>query len=78
VIDVETEIPQVREYDIRQSERLGVCFDVDDSVMPDVFALREDFPATPHLYPPVDSTPKRLCLFEDDYADLKRRWAARC
>jgi hypothetical protein len=42
VIDVETEIPQVREYDIRQTERLWVCFDVDDSTMPDVFALRED------------------------------------
>jgi hypothetical protein len=76
VMDVETEIPQVREYDIRQTERLGACFDVDDSAMPDVFAMREDFPATPHLYPPVDSIPKHLCLFEDDYADLKRRWRA--
>jgi hypothetical protein len=76
VVDIETEIPQVLEHDIRGVERLAGCFEHDDAATPEVFALREDFPATPHLYPPVDSVPKRLCLFEEEYADLRRRWTA--
>lgn len=76
VLDVETETPQVREYDIRPVERLAVCFDHEDSASPQVLALREDFPATPHQYPPTDSVPKRLCLFEEEYPDLQRRWTA--
>jgi hypothetical protein len=76
VIDIEAEIPQVLEHDIRPVERFAACFDHDDAATPDVFALREDFPATPHLHPPVDSVPKRLCLFEEEYADLRRRWTA--
>src|SRR5262249_46662702 len=57
-------------------ERLAACFDHDDAKLPEVFALREDFPATAHLYPPVDTTPKQLCVFEEEYADLRRRWTA--
>jgi hypothetical protein len=76
VLQVETEIPQIREHDIRPIERLAVCFGHEDSKIPDVLALREDFPATTHLYPPVDVTPKQLCLFEEEYSDLRRRWTA--
>ncbi len=76
VLDIETEVPQIREHDIRSLERLAVCFDHADARMPDVLALREDFPATAHLYPPVDAVPKHLCLFEEEYADLRRRWTS--
>lgn len=76
VLEVEPEIPQVREHDIRPVERVAVCFDHDDSRTPQFFALREDFPATAHLYPPVDAVPKQLCLFEEEHADLRRRWTA--
>ena len=54
VLEVETEVPQIREHDIRPIERLAVCFDHADAKTPDILALREDFPATAHLYPPVD------------------------
>ena len=76
VLDIETEVPQIREHDIRSLERLAVCFDHADARMPDVLALREDFPATAHLYPPVDAVPKHLCLFEEEYAELRRRWTS--
>jgi hypothetical protein len=76
VLEIETEIPQIREHDIRAIERLAVCFDRDDSKTPEVVALREDFPETAHLYPPVDVTPKQLCVFEEEYAELRRRWTA--
>ena len=76
VFDVETEIPQIRAHDIRSTERLAVCIDHEDSKIPDVLALREDFPATAHLYPPVDVIPKHLCFFEEEYAELRRRWTS--
>ncbi len=76
VLEIETEIPQIREHDIRAVERLAACFDRDDSKVPEVFALRQDFPATAHLFPPVDAVPKHLCLFEEEYAELRRRWTS--
>jgi hypothetical protein len=76
VLEVETEVPQIREHDIRPIERLAVCFDHADARTPDVLALREDFPATAHLYPPVDIVPKQLCLFEEEYCDIRRRWTS--
>lgn len=76
VLEVETEVPQIRDHDIRPIERLAVCFDHADSATPDVLALREDFPATAHLYPPVEIIPKQLCLFEEEYSDIRRRWTS--
>lgn len=76
VLEVETEVPQIREHDIRPVERLAVCFDHSDARTPDILALRQDFPATAHLYPPVDAVPKQLCLFEEEYSDIRRRWTS--
>jgi hypothetical protein len=76
ILDVETEVPQLREHDIRSVERVAVCFDHLDARMPEVLALREDFPATAHLNPPVEDIPKSLCLFEEEYADIRRRWTS--
>lgn len=76
VLDVETEVPQLREHDIRPVERVAVCFDHLDARTPEVLALREDFPATAHLNPPVEAIPKSLCLFEEEYADIRRRWTS--
>ena len=76
VLDVEAEVPQIREHDIRPVERVAICFDHLDVRMPDVLAMREDFPATAHLNPPVGAIPKSLCLFEGEYADIRRRWTS--
>ena len=76
VLNVETEVPQIREHDIRPAERVAVCFDHLDARTPEVLALREDFPLTSHLNPPVEAIPKSLCLFEEEYADIRRRWTS--
>ena len=76
VLDVETEVPQIREQDIRSVERVAVCFDSLDARTPEALALRKDFPTTPHLNPPVEAIPKSLCLFEEEYADIRRRWTS--
>lgn len=76
VLDVETEVPQLPDHDIRPLERIGVCFDHLDARVPEILALREDFPATAHLNPPVEAIPKSLCLFEEEYADIRRRWTS--
>ena len=76
VLDVEAEVPQIREHDIRPVERVAICFDHSDAKMPEVLALREDFPATAHLYPSLEVIPRSLCLFEEEYADIRRRWTS--
>lgn len=76
ILDVETEVPQIRDQDIRPVERVAVCFEHSDARTPDVLALRIDFPATAHLNPPVDVVPKSLCLFAEDYSDIRRRWTS--
>lgn len=76
VLEVETEVPQLREHDIRPVERMAVCFDHRDVKMPEILALRADFPATAHLNPPAGAVPKSLCLFDGEYADVRGRWTS--
>ena len=74
ILDVAVEVVQRRLHDIQAVERLAVVFDRSDHIAPEVLALREDFPVTPHqlLRPP--NWPRSLCLFEERYRDLKARW----
>src|SRR5437660_1528628 len=49
VFDVEVELGQLKVHDIHRHERMAVVFSRDDHTYPDVLALRDDFPAVPHL-----------------------------
>ena len=77
VIDLDIEVPQIRIHDIRPLERVSVAFDREDRCLPEVLALRSDFPVVPHLNLRHRERPRSLCLFEDPYRDLKPRWTAR-
>lgn len=74
VFDVEVEVSQLRAYDIRPRERLGVIFQDPQILHPEVLALRVDFPYVPHLNPRDEETPRSLCLFEDTFAELRLVW----
>ncbi|MEZ4750946.1 MAG: Mov34/MPN/PAD-1 family protein [Bdellovibrionota bacterium] len=50
-------------------------FEIDERA-PQVLALRKDFPAVPHINVEIEEFPRSLCLYEDDYDDLKRNWTA--
>jgi hypothetical protein len=70
--DVQPEIPQRPVTDIRKSERMCVTFPGDPNQGPGVFALRKDFPSDlQHLNLTEANKPKSLCLFEEDYRELK-------
>ncbi len=74
VVDLDVEVPQAPVHDIRRVERVSVGFDRKDQRTPEVLALRVDFPVTPHQNLRPRERPRSLCLFEEHYIDLKRRW----
>ncbi len=76
VVELDVEVPQVPVHDIRPVERVSVGFDRNDRRTPEVLALRVDFPVTPHQNLRPRERPRSLCLFEEHYIDLKRRWTA--
>lgn len=70
--DVQPEIPQHPVVDIRKSERMCVTFPKDLDRKLRIFALRRDFPSDlQHLNLTEANKPKSLCLFEEDYRELK-------
>ena len=76
IFDAEVELPQRLAYPILPSERLAVLFDHDDVDMPEVLALREGFPWVPHVNLRDFEQPRSLCLYDERYRDIKRRWTA--
>ncbi len=49
VFDVVVEVPQLPVYSINRVERVAAIFKEPDEVVPEVLALRADFPRVPHL-----------------------------
>ncbi len=74
VIDVEPELPQVLDHDIRSPERLAVAFRKGELGWPKVTALRVDFPSVPHLNWTQPGEPRSLCLYEDAWSEVRLRW----
>lgn len=73
--DAEVELGQRKVHDIRRFERIAVEFDPTDSLPPLVLALRPDFPKVPHLNIRMVEFPRSLCVFEEEYSELKLYWA---
>lgn len=76
IFDITVELAQRQIYDIREIERIACVFSHDDSVIPIVYALRDDFPLTPHMNQQKFEYPRCLCIFDEDEEDLKISWSA--
>jgi hypothetical protein len=76
VLRVQPEVPQIRDYDVRDEELVGVSFSTADESAPVVYALRQDFPSTPHQNPARAGHFAELCLFDVEYHAIKLRWSA--
>jgi hypothetical protein len=76
VLEVDVEVPQHCVYDIRRIERLAILFRRDDESLPEVLALRPDFPLVPHLNLRLFELPRSLCLYDRPYYELKLGWTA--
>ena len=74
VVEVDTEVPQDKDCDIRSPERLAFGFERSDRGYPSVLALRTDFPQVSHLFWTPAGTPKSLCLYEAPWAEVRLRW----
>ena len=73
ILDVEVEVGQYVVHDIKRTERIAVKFK-DDRSIPEILALRDDFPQVPHLNLRMAEKPKSLCLFAERHEDIKRYW----
>ena len=74
VFNAEVEIGQKTVHDIRSFERIAVTFEVSDTKMPEVLALRRDFPLVPHLNLQYKKeSPQSLCVTEQKYSEWKLR-----
>src|ERR1035441_4438671 len=76
VLEVEVELGQQTVHDIRRLEPVGIVFVPDDLRLPEVLALREDFPIDlPHQNMRPSSGPRSLCLYEEPYSEIKLHWS---
>lgn len=76
IFSIEVERSQKVIHDIRKCEDIAVVFGKDDKFLPEILALRIDFPRVPHTNLTGFEYPKSLCLFDQPYAEIKRNWTA--
>lgn len=75
-LEVDVDLPQRPLHRISKTERLRVRFPAADA-MPQVFALRKNFPLVPHTMINEVPYPRQLCLYERSWADERENWAPR-
>lgn len=76
VFDLRLEVPNRKAFPIRRLERIAASFTEADSTVPRVEVLRSDFPRVPHLNLNQQEVPPSLCLYDEPYLELKRRWTS--
>ncbi|MDE0635226.1 MAG: Mov34/MPN/PAD-1 family protein [Candidatus Poribacteria bacterium] len=74
VFDTKVQVGQKTVYDIRKYERLSVVFESSDAVMPEVLALRKDFPRVPHINLRSEEFPRSLCITEQQYSEWRLQY----
>jgi hypothetical protein len=73
VLDISVERPRDVVYPIDHVERIAIiCFNT-FGIAPEVLALRDDFPHTPHINLRDDEFPRSLCLYDQPLEQLQLR-----
>lgn len=63
--------------DVRQEEPIVIITTENNQELPKVFATREDFPVgLPHTNITKDQRPVSLCIFENNFEELKHKWSS--
>lgn len=73
ILTLHPEVPSHPVNPIQWDEPIAFLLPDDPQQEPGIFALREDFPAVPHLIRPVEAIPGQLCLFDRPYAEYRAR-----
>lgn len=76
IFEVEVELGQKQAVPIQRFETIAAIFDPLDSRYPEVLALRDDFPITPHQNLRPFLRPRALCLYEVPYEEIRLNWTA--
>ena len=74
VFDAKVQVGQKTVHKIKKHERLAVVFEKSDTIMPDVLALRKNFPLVSHVNLRSQEFPRSLCVTEQQYSEAKLRW----
>ena len=61
---------------VRYRERIALCIPSDSARLPEVLALRLDFPALPHQNVTPPDFPRSLCLYSEPARAVLRTWTA--
>ncbi|WP_295815555.1 ThiF family adenylyltransferase [uncultured Deinococcus sp.] len=73
IVTLHPEVPTYPVHPIQRAEPVAFLVADDPDLAPEVYALREDFPAVPHLIRPRAAFPGQLCLFDRPYAEYRAR-----
>ncbi len=75
VVDcVNDQVPSRNQFGIKVRERLALVFSADHTKVPEVRALRKDFPTPPHLNDATIGQPASLCLYSEPWSVIERTW----
>ena len=74
VFNAKVQIGQKTVHKIKKHELLAVVFEKSDTIMPDVLALRRNFPLVPHINLRSKELPRSLCITEQHYSERKLRF----
>ena len=74
VFNVKVQVGQKTAEDIKKYERLAVVFEKSDTIMPDVLALRKNFPLVPHINLRSEELPRSLCITEQHFSEWRLRY----
>lgn len=74
LLEVEVELPQHVHHAIERRERIAAVFTPGVDSIPEVLALRADFPQVPHLNLRTYEHPKSICLYDESPREVMLRW----
>lgn len=69
-------VPDANTFGINYRERLCIVVNSDENDIPEVWALREDFPSLPHMNDRLASMPNNICLYFENKTVINRSWTA--
>ena len=75
VVDcVNDQVPTRNHFGIKVRERLAFVFSADQTKVPEVRALRKNFPIVSHMNHTISGQPVSLCLYSEPWSVIERTW----
>ena len=75
VFEISVEVPQDRVHDIRPVEPMAVSFIPENKTIPEIVALRPDFPRIAHTNLRFPDFPVSLCVYESNHDEVRQSWS---